>query len=85
MDCETFDAATAGLGGCPYAPGASGNLATEDLLFMLRGMSVETGVDLRKASEAGAWIADALGRQLPGRVHRAFLAERAQEAARSSA
>ncbi len=82
---RTFDAATAGLGGCPYAPGASGNLATEDLLFMLRGMSVETGVDLRKASEAGAWIADALGHQLPGRVHRAFLAERAQEAARSSA
>ncbi len=81
---RTFDASTAGLGGCPYAPGASGNLASEDLLYMLQGMDIESGVDLTAACEAGGWIADALGRQLPGRVHRAFLAERARETARSA-
>ncbi len=81
---RTFDASAAGLGGCPYAPGASGNLASEDLLYMLDGMGVDTGVDLNTACEAGAWIADALDRQLPGRVHRAFLAERSRETARSA-
>lgn len=81
---RTFDASTAGLGGCPYAPGASGNLASEDLVYMLDGMGIPSGVSLPLACQAGAYIADALGRQLPGRVHRAFLAERTRETARSA-
>ena len=50
---RTFDASVGGLGGCPYAPGAAGNLATEDLVYMLHGMGVETGIDLAKLVQAG--------------------------------
>ncbi|HET7264851.1 MAG TPA: hydroxymethylglutaryl-CoA lyase [bacterium] len=63
----TVDAAAGGLGGCPYAPGASGNLATEDLLYMLRGMGVETGVDLDAVAAASRWLAGRIGRSLPSR------------------
>jgi len=63
-----FDASAGGLGGCPYAPGASGNLASEDLLYMLRGMGLETGVDLDKLMSASRAIGDALGRPLPSKV-----------------
>lgn len=66
---RTFDASVAGLGGCPYAPGASGNAATEDLVHMLQAMGYETGLDLDAVAEAGHLIEDALGRQLPGRYH----------------
>ncbi len=66
-----FDASVGGVGGCPYAPGASGNLATEDLVFMLDGMGVETGIDLDKLIEAGNVAEQVLGRPLPGKVHRA--------------
>jgi hydroxymethylglutaryl-CoA lyase len=66
-----FDSSVGGVGGCPYAPGASGNLATEDLVFMLDGMGVETGVDLEKLIEAGNVAEQVLGRPLPGKVHRA--------------
>ncbi len=73
MGMRTFDAAIGGLGGCPYAPGASGNLATEDLVYMLEHMGIATGVDPLKLLEAGR-IAEALvQRPLPGRVHRAGL------------
>ena len=58
----TVDSAVAGLGGCPYARGASGNLASEDLLYMLDGLGIETGVDLAALREAGAFISDVLGR-----------------------
>ena len=61
----TFDASTAGLGGCPYAPGAAGNLATEDLVYMLERSGVETGVDLEALVAAGAAMAESLGRR-PG-------------------
>ncbi len=81
---RTFDAATAGLGGCPYAPGATGNLASEDLLYMLEGMGYTSGIDLDAACEAGAWIAGVLGHALPGRMHRAYLARRAGHTARSA-
>ncbi len=64
-----FDASVAGLGGCPYAPGASGNLASEDLIYMLHEMGYETGVDLERAAEAGDFIEEVLGRELPGRYH----------------
>ncbi len=62
------DAAVAGLGGCPYAPGASGNVATEDLVYMLHGMGIETGVDLEKLSAAGRFICAQLSRPNQSRV-----------------
>ena len=61
MGITTVDSAAAGLGGCPYAHGASGNLATEDLLYMLNGLEIETGVDLNQVIAAGHFIADKLG------------------------
>jgi hydroxymethylglutaryl-CoA lyase len=70
---RTFDAAIAGLGWCPYAPGASGNLATEDLVYMLHGLGVETGIDMEKLWEAGQVAEAIVYRDLPGRVHRAGL------------
>lgn len=62
-----FDSAAGGLGGCPYAPGASGNLATEDLLYMLHGLNVETGVDLEKVVAASQYLAGILHHNLPSR------------------
>lgn len=62
-----FDSSAGGLGGCPYAPGASGNLATEDLLYMLEGLGIETGVTLPKVVAASRYLADVLGRRPPGR------------------
>ena len=70
----TFDASVAGLGGCPYAPGASGNLATEDLVYMLNAMGVDTGVDLEKLVAAGVLAQELLGRTLPGRALQALAA-----------
>lgn len=63
----TFDSSAGGLGGCPFAPGAAGNLATEDLLYMLHGMGFETGVDLDKVVAASQFLAGKLGRPLPGK------------------
>ena len=63
----TVDSSAGGLGGCPYAPGASGNLATEDLLYMLHGMGIETGVDLGRVAAASRAIAPRLGHPLPSR------------------
>jgi len=65
------DAAVSGTGGCPYARGASGNLATEDLVYMLHGMGIETGVDLDALVETGAWLAGILGRDTGSKVTRA--------------
>jgi len=62
MGVATVDASVSGLGGCPYAPGASGNVATEDVVYMLHGLGIETGVDLDTLSETGAFISQALGR-----------------------
>ena len=64
----TFDGSVAGLGGCPYARGASGNVATEDVLYMLHGLNIETGVDLDAVIDAGRFISDALGRQSASKV-----------------
>ena len=71
MGVTTFDASVAGLGGCPYAPGAAGNLATEDLVYSLHGMGIETGIDLDKLWQAGQVAEAIVGRDLPGKVHRA--------------
>jgi hydroxymethylglutaryl-CoA lyase len=65
---RSFDSSAGGLGGCPYAPGASGNLATEDLIYMLDGMGIETGVDLGKLIDASLWMESQLGRELPSKV-----------------
>ena len=70
------DASVAGLGGCPYAPGASGNVATEDVVWLLDGLGVHTGVDLVKLAETGQWISDRLGRPNGSRAGRALLALR---------
>ncbi|MEY4547026.1 MAG: hypothetical protein RL685_3221 [Pseudomonadota bacterium] len=73
MGIRTFDASVAGLGGCPYAPGASGNLATEDLVYLLNGMGLETGIDLPALIAAGQLAEQVVGRKLPGKVHQAGL------------
>jgi hydroxymethylglutaryl-CoA lyase len=70
----TIDSAAAGLGGCPYAKGATGNVATEDVLYMLDGMGIETGVDLTAVEAAGGFISEALGHQTVSRVGRAHAA-----------
>ena len=67
----TFDASAGGLGGCPYAPGATGNLATEDLIYMLDGLAIETGVNLAKLMEASVFIESRLDHPLPSRYYRA--------------
>jgi hydroxymethylglutaryl-CoA lyase len=80
LGVEVFDASAGGLGGCPYAPGAAGNLATEDLVYMLHGMGIETGVDLEKLVDASLVAEGAVGTPLPSRVLRAVLAERRRRA-----
>jgi hydroxymethylglutaryl-CoA lyase len=72
LGVTTVDSSSGGLGGCPYAPGASGNLATEDLLYMLDGMGINTGVDIDKIAEASLYIGRYLGRELPGRYVAAY-------------
>ncbi len=78
-----IDTSVGGLGGCPYAPGASGNVATEDVVFMLKGMGVETGVDLDALLEAGAGVARQLGREPESAVARALASKAARRRARS--
>lgn len=77
MGVWNFQASVAGLGGCPYAKGATGNVASEDLVFMLHGMGIDTGIDLDALVDAGAWISEQLGRPTASRVGRALLARRA--------
>ena len=72
-----FQSSVAGLGGCPYAKGATGNVATEDLVYLLHGMGIETGIDLDKLVDAGAYISDFLGRKSGSRVAVALLNKRA--------
>jgi hydroxymethylglutaryl-CoA lyase len=72
MGVRTFDASVAGLGGCPYAAGASGNVATEDVVYMLDGLGVRTGVDLERLVEIGRWICGVLGREPSSKVNKAF-------------
>ena len=70
-----YHSSVAGLGGCPYAKGATGNVATEDVLYMLHGMGIETGMDLDKTVQIGQWISDEIGRQNASRVGRALIAK----------
>ncbi|MFL5318294.1 MAG: hydroxymethylglutaryl-CoA lyase [Myxococcaceae bacterium] len=81
----TFDASIGGLGGCPYAPGAAGNLSSEDLVFMLKGMGIETGINLDKLVEAGELAQDLIGRKLSGKYLQAALGEREKARSKSRA
>ena len=77
MGVWQFDASVAGLGGCPYAKGATGNVASEDVVYMLNGMGIETGIDLDKLIDAGKFISDFLGRKPNSRAATALLVKRA--------
>ena len=79
LGVTTFDASAGGLGGCPYAPGAAGNLATEDLTYMLHGLGIETGVDLDALVEASRFIESRLDHRLPGRYVQAVSAKTATD------
>ena len=79
-----FDGSVAGVGGCPYAPGASGNAATDDMVHMFEAMGISTGIDLDRLTDAGLYLSSVLGRSLPGRYHR-FRAASAEQASRKKA
>ncbi len=76
MGVWQFDTSVAGLGGCPYARGAAGNVATEDVLYLLRGMDIDTGIDLDKLIDAGQYISDFLGRNSNSRAALALMNKR---------
>lgn len=70
-DATVLDASIGGTGGCPFAPNATGNIATEDLVYLLHGMGYKTGVDLEALIECAGWLSGHLGKELPGKVHKA--------------
>jgi hydroxymethylglutaryl-CoA lyase len=76
LGVRTFDASAGGLGGCPYAPGATGNLATEDLIYLLDGLGVATGVSLPALLDASRVIEAKIGHPLPSRYYRAEASRR---------
>ncbi len=76
LGVSVFDASVAGLGGCPYARGATGNVATEDVVYMLNGMGIQTGIDLDKLVEAGNYISSAIGRDNQSRAARALTSKK---------
>lgn len=78
LGIATFDCSVAGLGGCPYAPGATGNVASEDVLYLMNGLGIETGVDMAALREAGRFINDHLAREPVSRVARALAAREAR-------
>lgn len=82
---STFDASIAGLGGCPYSPGATGNVATEDVVYMLNGMGIETGISMDRLLDAAQYICDVLKRQTASRAGRALLAKRKRALERAHA
>jgi hydroxymethylglutaryl-CoA lyase len=76
LGVRTFDASVAGLGGCPYAAGASGNVATEDVVYMLNGLDMRTGIDLERLVEIGQWISGVLKREYASKAGKAIAAKR---------
>jgi len=76
LGMATFDSSVAGLGGCPYAKGASGNVATEDVVYLLDGLGIQTGVDLARVVDTGQWICGVLGREPVSKAGRALAAKR---------
>jgi hydroxymethylglutaryl-CoA lyase len=77
LGVATFDASVAGLGGCPYAKGASGNVATEDVVYMLHGLGIRTGVDLDKVVDIGQWICGVIGKEPASKAGKAIAAKKA--------
>ena len=77
LGVATFDSSVSGLGGCPYAKGASGNVATEDVVYMLHGLDIETGIDLDKLVDTGIWISSILKREPGSKAGRAIAAKKA--------
>jgi hydroxymethylglutaryl-CoA lyase len=80
LGVHTFDTSVAGLGGCPYAKGATGNVASEDVVFMLNGLGIDTGIDIEALVDAGAFISGVLGRAPVSRVAKALLTKREKAA-----
>ncbi|HZP86366.1 MAG TPA: hydroxymethylglutaryl-CoA lyase [Burkholderiales bacterium] len=80
MGVAVFDSSVGGLGGCPYSPGATGNVASEDVLYLMEGLGIETGVDMNKLLAAAQYICDFLGRPSVSRAGKALLARRKREA-----
>src|SRR5205085_10245295 len=78
MGITTVDAALGGLGGCPYAPGASGNVATEDVVYMLEGMGVATGIDLERLVDAARLASTVVGHEVPSKYYRAAIGARSR-------
>ena len=76
MGVWQYDTSSAGLGGCPYAKGATGNVATEDVVYMLHGMGIDTGIDLDRLIDAGVYISEALGREPNSRASKAIRTKR---------
>jgi hydroxymethylglutaryl-CoA lyase len=85
MGVATVDSAVGGLGGCPYAPGASGNLATEDVVYMLHGMGIDTGIDLDALVACASKLAAVVGHEMPSKYTKAALGARSKAATRSTA
>jgi hydroxymethylglutaryl-CoA lyase/(R)-citramalyl-CoA lyase len=79
-DVATLDSSVAGIGGCPFAPRATGNIATEDLVYLLEKEGIDTGVDLDAVISVAEWLGGVLGRDLPGLLHRALPGPRLTEA-----
>ena len=80
MGVTTVDSALGGLGGCPYAPGASGNVATEDVVYMLEGMGVRTGIDLDKLVDVSTLASTLVGHEMPSKFYRAYMGARTRAA-----
>ena len=80
LGVATFDTSVAGLGGCPYAAGASGNVATEDVVYLMEGLGIRTGIDLERVVEIGQWICGVLGREPATKAGRAIAAKKAKAA-----
>jgi isopropylmalate/homocitrate/citramalate synthase len=78
LGVATFDSSVAGLGGCPYAKGASGNVATEDVVYMLNGLGIRTGVDLDKVVDIGQWICGVIGKEPASKAGKAIAAKKAR-------
>jgi hydroxymethylglutaryl-CoA lyase len=84
MGIRCVDSSVAGLGGCPYAKGATGNVATEDVVYLLHGLGYETGIDLDRLIDAGQYITDALKRETISKVARALLCQRQESPIKES-
>jgi hydroxymethylglutaryl-CoA lyase len=80
LGVATFDSSVAGLGGCPYAKGASGNVATEDVIYMLHGLGMRTGIDLDKVVDIGQWICGVIGKEPASKAGKAIAAKKARAA-----